>query len=94
MKKISTKIILTALICSIMMSLFVGITGIRRIRPVLEENARDYLYEKVQVYSSSFNESILTYEATASNLYQVVNNTLVKARLEEPGYIEEYVNTI
>ncbi|WP_352420161.1 methyl-accepting chemotaxis protein [Proteiniborus sp.] len=94
MKKISTRIILTVLACSIAMSLVVGVTSIFRSMNVIEEEAKDGLLAMGQAYSKEFNEDLAVYEAVVSNMYQIVEGTIDVTRIYEEGYLEEYSDTI
>ncbi len=94
MKKISTRIVLTVLICSILMSLLVGVTSILRSMDIIEKEAKENLLEKSQVYTGQFNEDLVYYETIISNIYEMVEGTIDTTRLYEEGYFENYTNTI
>ncbi|SDY99469.1 methyl-accepting chemotaxis sensory transducer with Cache sensor [Proteiniborus ethanoligenes] len=94
MKKISTRIVLTVLICSITMSLLVGVTSMFRSMEVIEKEAKTSLYATGDVYSKGFNEDLHILENTLSSMYQIVDGTIEVARLREPGYLATYSNTI
>lgn len=93
MKKISTKIILTVLVCSIVMSAVVGIASILRSINVIEQEAKDNLLATGQVYANDFDQDLLVYEAVVSNMYQIVEGTIDTTRLREEGYLVEYIET-
>lgn len=94
MRKISTKIVLTVLICSMLMSIVVGTTSIIRSANVIEKEAKAGLFDKVQVYANNYNKDISLYETTISNIYQIIDATIDITRLYEEGYIANYSNTI
>lgn len=94
MKKISTRIVLTVLICSILMSLVVGVTSIFKSMDVIEKEAKENLFEKSQVYTGQFNEDLVYYETIISNIYEMVEGTIDSKRLYEEGYFENYTNNI
>lgn len=94
MKKISTRIILTVLLCSVAMSVIVGVSSILRSTNVIEEEARNNLIATTQVYAENINEDFAVYETIVSNMYKIVEGTIDTSRLNEKGYLEEYINTI
>lgn len=94
MKKISTRIILTVLLCSVAMSVIVGVSSILRSTNVIEEEARNNLIATTQVYAENINEDFAVYETIVSNMYKIVEGTIDTSRLNEKGYLEEYSNTI
>ena len=94
MKKMSTRIVLTVLICSIFMSVLVGATSMYRSMKVIEKESRQNLLSTQQVYADVFNEQLSVYEKTASDIYQIVQGTLDRRLLDEPGYLREYSKTI
>ena len=51
MKKISTRIVLIVLICSIVTSLVVGVASIIRSIDVIENQAKSLLEHQVQIYT-------------------------------------------
>ena len=94
MKKMSTRIIITVLICSIFMSLVVGTTSIIRSMMVIEKEARENLNSTEQVYADSFNQQLTIYEKTVSDIYQIVNGTIDITKLNQPGYLNDYSKNI
>lgn len=94
MRRISTRIILTVLISSISMSLLVGgLTALRTVS-VIQRDSKDNLLEMARVYGKTFDEGIVSYQSTASTIYDIVDGTLDKSRLYEPDYIREYSETV
>jgi len=94
MKKISTKIILAVLLCSIAMSVIVGASSIIRSMNVIEEEARNSLLNATQAYAKDINEALAVYETIVSNMYKVVEGTVDPSRLYEEGYLQEYSKSI
>jgi len=62
-KKISTKIIVIVLICSMAMSIMVGITSVSRSKNVIEKEARNNLYVLGKSYAMEFNKDLAVYES-------------------------------
>ncbi|WP_074349789.1 methyl-accepting chemotaxis protein [Proteiniborus sp. DW1] len=94
MKKISTRIILTVLLCSIVMSLMVGASSIIRSMNVIEEEARNNLIATTQTYAKEINEDLAVYEEIVLNMQKIVEGTINASRLYEEGYLSEYTNSI
>lgn len=94
MKKISTRIILTVLICSVAMSIVVGGASIVRSMIVIEKEARNSLIATTQAYAEEINEDLAVYETIVSNMYKIVEGTIDTSRLYEEGYLQEYSNSI
>lgn len=94
MKKISTRIILTVLICSMVMSVLVGATSMVRSKAAIEKEAKENLLAVGKIYTGSFNEDLVHYETIISNIYQVVEGTIETTRLYEDGYFGDYTRTI
>lgn len=76
MKKISTRIVLTVLICSISMSAMVGGISILRSIQVIQKEAKEVLLATEEAHSRAFNEDLILYENTISNIYQIVAGTI------------------
>ncbi len=49
MRKISTRIVITVLICSMVMSIIVGATSIIRSRSVIERSKRKFAYDPTSI---------------------------------------------
>ncbi|WMM25526.1 methyl-accepting chemotaxis protein [Tissierella sp. MB52-C2] len=94
MKKISTRIVITVLICSIVTSVVVGATSIFKSVNVIQKEAHNNLISLSQVYSGVFDEDLVLYEGTSTDLHQVVSGTIDTTRLSEKGYLENYSDTI
>ncbi|WP_333657109.1 methyl-accepting chemotaxis protein [Tissierella praeacuta] len=90
MKKISTRIVLTVLICSIVMSLLVGITSIFRSKHVIEEEVKSAINYRTQLYARDYNESLDFYETVGEAIYQNIDATIDTKRLYEEGYLSNY----
>lgn len=94
MKKISTRIILTVLLCSISMSLVVGAYSIVRSLNVIEKEAKNNLIARTKAYAEEVNEDLLVYETIVANMFKMVEGTIDTSRLYEEGYLSEYSNSI
>lgn len=94
MKKISTRIILTVLLCSIVMSVVVGVSSIIRSGDVIENAAKDNLIAMTEVYAAGIDEDLMVYETIVSNMYKIVEGTIDSSRLNEEGYLQEYSSSI
>lgn len=93
MKKISTRIVLTVLICSISMSAMVGGISILRSIQVIQKEAKEVLLATEEAHSRAFNEDLILYENTISNIYQIVAGTIDISKLSEEEYLENYSDT-
>lgn len=94
MRKISTRIVLTVLICSIVMALIVGVTSIFRSGRIIEEEARDNLLNIAESYSNDFNEDLTVYETITNNLHYLVEGSIEYNQLGVDGYISSYTEEI
>lgn len=94
MKKISTRIVIIVLVCSIVTSLVVGITSIFRSIDVIQNKAKSILEYQVQIYSNNYNTNLEFYETMGLVLYQTIDATFDTKQLHEENYIENYNNTI
>ena len=94
MKKMSTRIIITVLMCSIFMSVVVGVTSILRSMDVIEKESRANLQNTEQVYADTFNQQLAIYEKTVTDIYQIVNGTINMTELSESGYLDNYGKNI
>lgn len=94
MKKISTRIVVTVLMCSIAMSLVVGVTSVFKSVSVIQEEARKNLVGTAQIYAEEFNKDLILYEGTLNSLHQLVSGTIDTNRLNEEGYLANYSDTI
>lgn len=90
MRKISIRIVLTVLICSIAMSLVVGATSMVRSMKAIEKEAKENLLEKGQVFAGKINEILAIYETTTLNLYNMVDNSVDVTKMEEEDYLANY----
>jgi len=94
MRRIGTRIILTVLISAITISLLVGGLSTLRIVGVIQRDSKENLLEMARVYGKTFDEGISSYAATTSTIHDLIGGTLDRSRLYEPGYIEEYSETV
>lgn len=94
MKKISTRIVLIVLVCSIVTSLVVGVTSIIRSINVIENQAKELLEHQIQIYTKDYNTNLDIYETMGLALYQSMDATIDIEKLYEEGYIVNYNDTI
>lgn len=94
MRKISTRIILTVLVCSITMSLVVGVSATIRNTNILEENSKENLLNMAKIYSNSFNEDLSVYETIGNSLHYLIERTIDYNSLKEENYLETYFDSI
>lgn len=94
MKKISTKIILIVLICSISMATIVGVTSISRSMRVIEAGARENLLDKAEIHSENINNELIIYETTNKSISQLTDAIINVSNLGEEGYLENYIDTV
>lgn len=92
--KISTKIISLVLACVFIVTAVIGGTSILKNQSAMREDAENLLLEKVKIYSKEFDEDLVIYETTAKTVNNLIEGTINKNRLREPGYITEYTNDI
>lgn len=90
MKKISSRIVLIVLICSISMSLIVGLTSIVRSKDAIEKEAKENLLSTSKTYAEYFSQDLILYENVVENLNYILEGTIDLGKLKEEGYIEEY----
>lgn len=94
MKKISTRIIIIVLICSISMAGIVGATSMYRSMKVIEHEAKENLVEKAQVYGGNIDNRLVIYESTNNSIYQLVDAIIDVNKLGEEDYLEYYIDNI
>ena len=94
MKKISTKIILIVLICSISMATIVGVTSISRSMRVIQAGAKENLLDKAEIYSESINNELIIYEAVNKSISQLADAIINVSNLGEEGYLENYIDNV
>ncbi len=94
MKKISSRIIMTVLLCSITMAVLVGLSSIIRSVTVIEDEALNGLLANGKSISRELSEDLVVYESIVSNMYQTVNGTIDMKKLSNKGYLEKYSNDI
>mgnify|MGYP001011255722 CR=1 FL=1 len=92
MKKISTRIILLVLLCSIPMA--VGATSIYRSMKAIEDLARDNLVEEAKNHSESINKKLLVYETTNHGISQLIQSVVNMSFLGDEDYLENHINNI
>ena len=93
MKKIGTRIILIVLICSISMSLLVGITSMIRSMSVIEKESKASLLATVEVHTEKFDQDLILYENAVKILYYIVDENIQLDKLNEAGYISNFSNS-
>lgn len=94
MRKISTRIVLTVLICSIAMATIVGATSMIRSMDAIEKEAKENLFGKGQISTGDLNQKLVAYESTISTLYQLIDGTINTKKLKEENYLSNYSQTI
>ena len=94
MKKISTKIILIVLICSISMATIVGVTSISRSMRVIEAGARENLLDKAEIHSENINNTLIAYETINKSISQLTDVIIDVNNLGEEGYLGNYIDKV
>ncbi len=94
MKKISTRIILMVLICSIGIASIVGFTSIFRSMNAIQKEAEESLFEKGNVHSEDFNKKLSIYETVNNNIYHLIDGIINVDKLGKKGYLAKYIDTI
>ena len=94
MKKMSTRIMLVVLFCSVGLAAVIGGTSILRSKNAIEYEAKEALLYETRFNAKEFNEDLLRYETTVSNIYQILEGTLDTTRLKEARYLAEYSQTL
>lgn len=94
MKKISTRIILTVLLCSISMAVLVGTVSMFKSLAIVERDARQNLLETTRIYGAEIDEDLIKYEVIGNNLNYLVDSTIEIDKLREEAYLENYSNYI
>ena len=92
MKKISTRIILLVLACSIPMAAIVGATSMHRSMKSIEASARENLLEKVEVHSGNISNKLIIYENTNNGIAQLLKAIIKIANLGEEGYLQGHID--
>ena len=93
-KKISTRIIILVLICSISMAALVGASSIYRSTRVIGGQARENLLDKAQIYTESINNELIVYETTNKDIAKLADSIVNVNDLGKEGYIENYIDNI
>lgn len=92
MRKIGTRIILIVLICSISMSLVVGLTSMIRSMAVIEKESKASLLATVQGHTEKFDQDLILYENVVDNLYYIIDENIQLDKMKEEGYIGEFTD--
>lgn len=92
MRKIGSRIVLIVLICSMSMSLLVGVMSTMRSRNIIEREAKENLLATSQTYSEIFNQDLILYENIVGNLNYIIDGSIDLSKIEEEGYLNEYTN--
>lgn len=90
MKKISTRIVVTVLVCSISMSLIVGVVSIFKSLGIIQRDAKENLLDSARVYGENLDNELIIYETIGENLHYLLKSTLETNKLREEGYLENY----
>lgn len=93
MKKIGTRIILIVLLCSISMSLLVGITSMIRSMSVIEKESKASLLATVETHTEKFDQDLILYENAVKNLYYILDENIKLDKMNEAGYISSFSNS-
>ena len=94
MKKISTRITIIVLACSISMAAIVGATSIYKSIGVIEDKAKENLFEKVEVHSGDIDNRLVVFESVNKIIYQLTNSIIDVNKLDEEGYLENYIDRV
>lgn len=94
MKKISTRITIIVLACSISMAAIVGATGIYKSIGAIEDKAKENLFEKVKVHSGDINNRLVVFESIDKIIYQLTNSIIDVNKLDEEGYLDDYIDNV
>lgn len=95
MKKISAKIIIGIITCSITLSLIIGLVSIIKSRSVVSKEATDKLVQMSDRYAKDFSESFISVEASVNQLSSFIISTLDLEELKEnKEYLLEYEKSI
>ena len=94
MKKISTRITIIVLACSISMAAIVGVTGIYRSIGTIEDKAKENLFEKVELHSGDIDNRLVVFESINKIIYQLTNSIIDVNRLDEEGYLDSYIDKV
>ena len=94
MKKISTRIILIVLICSISMATIVGATSIFRSMKAIDAGSRENLLNKAEIHSENINNRLIVYETMNKSISELADAVINVSKLGEEGYLENYIDNI
>lgn len=96
MKKISTKIMVSILACSIIVSLLLGILSVSESSTYIENEVNDNLKHMAQNYANEFNQQLKSLEASVNSLILTVSNSfdIDKANNDSTYAKEEYSKLI
>ncbi len=96
MKKISLKIVLGILVCSLSLSIFVGVLGILQGTKSIKNEANDKLMHMAGDYANGFSKNLSSIEASIDSVaINVVATFDMQQFNEDPSsYIDQYINMI
>ncbi|QXM06592.1 methyl-accepting chemotaxis protein [Crassaminicella indica] len=94
MKKISTKIILTVVICSVLMAAFITTISLNKSTKVIVNEIEKNLSLKSENISSYFNSTISTVEMNVNNLESALAVSFDKSKMNDPNYYKEYTDHV
>lgn len=94
MKKISTRIILTVLICSISMALLVGTVSMFKSLSIVERDARQKILETTKIHGGEIDNDLIKYESIVDSLHYLVESTIEMDKMRQEDYLVNYSNYI
>lgn len=90
MRKISTKIIVAIVSCSIVLSLFIGAVSIYSSREVIRKETEQRLVEMAQNKTNEMNLTIQKAESTVNGMASVITGTLDVSRVNDETYMKSF----
>lgn len=92
MRKIGTRIVLIVLICSIGMSLVVGVTSMIRSKDVIEKEAKNGLLAAASTHTEKLNQDLMVFESIAESVYYQASETIDTSKMKEVDYLSTYTD--
>lgn len=91
MKKISTKIIMGVISCSIVLSLVIGMVSIFSSKKVISKATENQLKYMAKGYAEEFSSRFITVDTAVEQLNSYITSTFNIEQLNNDAYLEEYI---
>ncbi|MGF7059418.1 methyl-accepting chemotaxis protein [Brassicibacter mesophilus] len=96
MKKINVKIITAILVCSLSLSLIIGVLSIKQSTNAIKKEANDKLLYMSESYASKFSESLIKAQTSIDRASSYIQNSfdLQEFNLDSENYLSQYASSI